>query len=158
MITPSSPGPHVLLYTVTSDSVRGSVESTELHAFNDACGHFTRLLTGRSATAVSTVECICYEHSSPVLKRFKAKKEAFKAAGIDLTEQWVFHGSSAKGIAGIVKDGFKVGGKDAGISAVNGTAYGHGVYTASGPNTPMAYAERGQSKQVVAVDARLCFN
>ena len=146
----------MLVYTIASDFVRSGVERKELHAFNSACGHFA--LTGKSATAVRTVECICYEPSSPVLQRFKAKKEAFKAAGVDSTEQWVFHGSSAKGIAGIVKDGFKVGGKDAGISAVNGTAYGQGVYTASGPNTPMSYAERGQSKQVLAVNARLCFN
>jgi hypothetical protein len=36
-------------------------------------------------------------------------------------------------------NGFLVGG--AGVQVANGTAYGQGVYSATGPNTPMGYAK-----------------
>lgn len=37
--------------------------------------------------------------------------------------------------------GFKVDGVDPGIPVANGTAFGHGVYAAIGPRTPLHYAE-----------------
>ena len=72
-----------------------------------------------------------------VRERFEAKRAALVAAGKPGDEIWVFHGTpSQAGIDAIISGGFKVGGTD-GIPIANGAAYGNGVYTATGPATPM---------------------
>ena len=38
-----------------------------------------------------------------------------------------------------------MGGRSADVPVANGSAYGHGVYTATGPNTPMGYANAGNA-------------
>ncbi|XP_062519235.1 uncharacterized protein LOC134194316 isoform X2 [Corticium candelabrum] len=50
-------------------------------------------------------------------------------------------------IDAIVKDGFKVGGKD--IRTVSGSMYGIAVYTAENPSVAMLYAKRGESKKLL---------
>ena len=55
------------------------------------------------------------------------------------------------GINAIISGGFKVGGSD-GIPIANGAAHGNGVYTATGPTTPMqSYA--GTTSQVILARA-----
>ncbi|KAG5185220.1 hypothetical protein JKP88DRAFT_142589, partial [Tribonema minus] len=70
---------------------------------------------------------------------FYSTRAAFARAGKPLGETWVFHGTHARNKLPIMAGGFKVGGVDAGIPVVNGAAYGHGVYMATTPLTPMAY-------------------
>ena len=114
-----------------------------------ALGEFTRLLIdGRKAT-VDVVECICYLPLSPVLRRFNNKKQELSDAGVDTTEYWVFHGTDNESIAGIVCNGFKVGGRDPGVPAAHGNFHGNGVYTAEGPNTPMMYASNNRKVKLI---------
>ena len=142
-VAPTSPGPHVRVYRIEQSDL-GSTDSREVREFNQAFGQFVRLLKGRRVT-VTTVDCLCYDAASSALQRFHAKKEEFAVLGVDLAEQWVFHGSDDDGIEGIVKDGFLVGGVDPGVKKANGDVYGSGVYSATGPSTPMYYG-RGSHK------------
>ena len=59
---------------------------------------------------------------------------------------WVFHGTKEANIEMICCGGFRVA---QGNQVVNGAAYGHGVYTAKGPQTPMGYSERGGAHAVI---------
>jgi hypothetical protein len=61
---------------------------------------------------------------------------------------WVFHGTRLESVKSILTKGFMVGGRD--ITAVNGTAYGQGVYTAIGPDDPFQY---GQNMVVILAKA-----
>ena len=60
----------------------------------------------------------------------------------------VFHGTATQAaIDTIISGGFKVGGTE-GIAIANGAVHGRGVYTATGPATPMqSYA--GSTSQVI---------
>ena len=55
---------------------------------------------------------------------------------------WVFHGTDARNIRSIMTYGFKVGGP--GGHAPNGRAFGNGIYTADGPDTPLLSYGRGK--------------
>ena len=78
-------------------------------------------------------------------RQFEAKRNSLRAAGKPTNEIWVFHGTNKqKDIDSIMRGGFKVGGK--GVAVKNGPRYGHGVYAATEPNTPMrGYAGRTSS-------------
>ena len=56
---------------------------------------------------------------------------------------------SQEGINAIISGGFKVGGRD-GIPIANGAAHGNGVYTATGPATPMQSYAGGTSQVILA--------
>ena len=62
---------------------------------------------------------------------------------------WVFHGTHSSFLDSIAREGFKVGGQD--VSVRNGASYGHGIYTARGPDTPMQY---GHGRSVILALAR----
>ena len=77
---------------------------------------------------------------SPVLQAYEQKRSQFSIKeGQSLEgEIWVFHGTSPQSVDAIVSEGFKVGGVQTAV--VNGTVYGAGVYTATGPSTPIGYS------------------
>ena len=86
-------------------------------------------------------------YENPTLDaRYRATRRRFAAAKKPAQEVVVFHGTSSSNVSKIMLDGFRVGGSD-GVPVANGSAYGVGVYTAVGPNTPMNYS-RG-SPQVI---------
>lgn len=123
------------IYTI---SIKDSAEvSRETEEFNIAAGHFSRLLQ-KPVSEVKKVEVLEYEPFSPVLMRYNDKRKALA----EQREIWVFHGTAAT--YQIAEQGFKVGDQD-GVPAINGTAYGHGVYTATGPTTPMGYSRNSRS-------------
>ena len=82
-------------------------------------------------------------YESPAVESsYEMKKRSMKNS----REIWVFHGTSnLSAVASIMSGGFKVGGRSADVPVANGSAYGHGVYTATGPNTPMGYANAGNA-------------
>lgn len=132
-------GKGIMKYSLREET-RGSEDSYENDQFNRAYAQFVKLC-GKNHT-VTMVEV--YESSS-VEAAFEAKKDEFKRAGKPDVVKWVFHGTSERDIAPIMKGGFKVGGNEVGVK--NGAVHGKGVYAASGPNTPMSYG--GGCKQVI---------
>mmetsp|Transcript_24826 Transcript_24826/g.40188 ORF Transcript_24826/g.40188 Transcript_24826/m.40188 type:complete len:1222 (+) Transcript_24826:1-3666(+) len=74
-----------------------------------------------------------------VVSKYIEKKKELEAAKADTTEHFAFHGTAEENLEKIVKDGFKVGGRD-GVGVANGTAHGFGVYTASSPDISKDYA------------------
>ena len=81
--------------------------------------------------------------------RLRATQLRTQAAGKPFDPIWIFHGSDPKNVAAIMEEGFRVGGKDyppashwkgGKFPVANGTAHGQGVYSATGPNTPMGYS------------------
>ena len=65
----------------------------------------------------------------------------------------MFHGTAPKNIPLIMEGGFKVGGKAPGVGVANGALYGHGVYSAKGPGTPMSYSQHAGGKAVILARA-----
>lgn len=115
-----------------------STVSRETQEANFVCGIFHNIL-GQEGSRVKIVriQVIEYENDSKVWSNFREKKRAFDGKGKG-HQCWVFHGSCAKSMSGIITQGFKVGGED--VAIVNGSMYGSGVYTATGLRGPMAYA------------------
>jgi colicin import membrane protein len=119
----------------------GSAHTKELLEFNFACGQYVRLL-GTSAKQVTQVDV--YE-SKPVQDAYEQLKAQFFARGFK-EETWVFHGtSSAAKVQSICTGGFKVAGQPGGPPIANGAVYGHGIYAATGPSTPMGYGQLSRS-------------
>jgi hypothetical protein len=113
----------------------GVTDSKELEEFNKAVGHYMRLM-GQSSRKVTQVDV----YDSPnVEKTFQDKEADFQAKKVDTKRIWVFHGTAEDNIEKICCGGFRVAHGD---QIKNGAAYGHGVYTATGPQTPMSYADR----------------
>jgi len=83
--------------------------------------------------------------SKPVQVAYERLKAQFSSR--DLKEEiWVFHGtSSAATVQSICTGGFKVAGQPGGPPIASGTAYGHGIYAATGPSTPMGYGKDSRS-------------
>jgi hypothetical protein len=119
----------------------GSAHTKELFEFNFATGQYVRLL-GTSAERVKQVDV--YE-SKPVQDAYEQLKAQFSARG-SKEEIWVFHGtSSAATVQSICTGGFKVAGQPGGPPIANGAVYGHGIYAATGPRTPMGYGQGSRS-------------
>lgn len=140
----SSPAPGVRLYSISKDAVSDGLDTKELREYNQACGQFSRLLPERQGDILS-VDVIVYDDGVAPLSHFLAKKNEFIESGIPDMEMWVFHGSSSEGINGIVREGFKVGGRDVPLASKR-MSFGMGVYSAIGPATPIGYS--GASKTV----------
>jgi cold shock CspA family protein len=133
----------VIKYEITREALQSGEDSREQEEFNFACGQMLRLGDGMRVRQVDVYE-------SPFVKTmYESKKERMPSS----RELWVFHGSAA--IEAIMTEGFKVGGRDYGISVRNGALHGHGVYTATGPKTPMQYAHIGGSGNVVILSKAL---
>jgi len=123
----------------------GSAHTKELSEFNFACGQYVRLL-GTSAERVMQVDV--YE-SKPIQDAYERLNAQVSAR--DLKEEiwvhvWVFHGtSSAATVQSKCTGGFKVGGQPGGPPIANAARYGHGIYAATGPSTPMGYGKDSRS-------------
>ena len=76
---------------------------------------------------------------------WRAKRREIEARVGVQQPVWVFHGTAPQNLVSIMTEGFRVGGRDVGVA--NGSAYGLGVYTATGPATPLA--TYGQGKSVI---------
>eukprot|EP00615_Pteridomonas_danica_P014259 CAMPEP_0114377952 /NCGR_PEP_ID=MMETSP0102-20121206/1327_1 /TAXON_ID=38822 ORGANISM="Pteridomonas danica, Strain PT" /NCGR_SAMPLE_ID=MMETSP0102 /ASSEMBLY_ACC=CAM_ASM_000212 /LENGTH=310 /DNA_ID=CAMNT_0001532675 /DNA_START=1285 /DNA_END=2218 /DNA_ORIENTATION=- len=126
---------HLKIYKLdyNYNSVDVSRETSEL---NICGGHFCRLVK-QNQSIIKFIEVIEYDQSSIVRKQYDDRKKA----NPNSKEIWVFHGTNPHNIPKIIENGFKVGGQEVGI--VNGAAHGSGVYTATGPNTPMGYSQGG---------------
>ena len=118
-----------------------SKDSRELEEFTFAHGHYARLLGGK----IQVVKQIDVYDSPEVDAKYEAKKEEFRQAGKSTDAFWVFHGCpTVEGTRSICTGGFKVGGQD-GHPISNGAACGQGVYSATGPGTPMGYGQGSHS-------------
>jgi hypothetical protein len=116
---------------------------------------------------VVQVDVVEYLVDHPVRARFEEQRKKFSSRNSSATEILVFHGTPDKSVTPILYDGyapnldtpsslnllnleksFKAGGTY-GIPVVNGQSYGVGVYTATGPTTPLEY-NRGSTKVILA--------
>eukprot|EP00051_Salpingoeca_urceolata_P005684 m.75835 g.75835 ORF g.75835 m.75835 type:complete len:590 (+) comp14495_c1_seq3:333-2102(+) len=147
LLQPQKPGQHVapgvVKHTLRHQGERAQSTMTyESYHFNQAVAQCT-LMTKRK---VNVTHVDCYEN--PALVR-KFDDTATKLG--DDEEVWVFHGTSSDSVPSIMQNGFLVGGD--GVAIKNGAAFGRGVYTATGPDTPMGYAG-SQSRQIILARAR----
>jgi hypothetical protein len=117
------------------------VVSFEQHHFNIAAAQFTQLVGGqRRVTQVD------YYVSPVTTQQFRAKEAALQQMGVSTDKTWVFHGTAAQNLPPIMSTGFLIGGRDVAVAV--GTACGHGVYSATGPDAgPIGYA--GASNSVI---------
>eukprot|EP01043_Picozoa_sp_COSAG02_P052745 COSAG02_NODE_5730_length_4084_cov_2.138269_2_plen_898_part_00 len=144
---PEDLGNGVYKYSL-SHAGEGVSDSLDAHHFGLAFTQYGALLQG-SAQKVTRVEF--YENPG-LSAKFEATRRKFELAGKDTKPVWVFHGSKKENIPKIMEGGFRVGGKTYNgtiFPVANGTAYGQGVYTATGPKTPMGYS-RGDSSIILA--------
>ena len=133
-------------HTVLASSVADGSETRELAEFNFAWAQMQRLMVGRT---IQIHQIDVYE--SPTVERIYEAKRLTKP---ESNELWVFHGTGDAGIDGIMQGGFKVAGRDPGAPPVrHGAAYGHGVYTATGPKYPMVYANSAGTNAVILAKA-----
>jgi hypothetical protein len=114
-------------------AVRLNVEG--MH-YNQAVAQFMQMLGSHQKLTVRKVDW----YENPALEqRFIACRQKLQR---NEDEVWVFHGCSDPAIVPkIMKEGFKVAGVDPGVPIKNGAAFGNGVYSATGPRTPMGYAQ-----------------
>ena len=129
--------------TGSAVSVINGIATEDSHHFTQAFTQYGALLQG-SAKRVQKVEY----YVNPVLQaNFDKKAAEFRAAGKSDDITWVFHGTALANTPKIMEGGFKVGGKtypDGVFPIANGAVHGQGVYSATGPNTPMGYSRSGQ--------------
>ena len=131
------------VYYIRSMNHMAHKANRETSEFNMACAQFCRLLN-QLPSVVTAVDVIEYDQNSSVSQNFDKKK----ASLVNKEEIWVFHGTTEDAMKKILEEGFKVGGVDD-IGIANGRVYGNGVYTATGPKTPMCYTQ-GNKKVLLA--------
>ena len=113
-----------------------------------------RMLGGYGHQPVPRISRVEFFDNPFLQRRFEATK-----GSMSCEEQWVFHGTASEQVAqNIMLEGFLVAGDvshitGAPIPVANGNSYGCGVYTAQGPDTPMAYMK--SSKCIVLARALL---
>ena len=130
-------------HEIHAAALHSGADTREQDEFNFACGQLLRLSGHR--TPVRQVDV----YDNPALDAaYAAANAALPAASREL---WVFHGTPH--VDAVMASGFKVGGRDAGVAVANGTVHGHGVYTATGPDTPMTYARHGNTNAVILAKA-----
>ena len=124
----------------------------EAQHFELALGKFA--LHGGSSDKVHQVDvydCPLRTHQFAELQRhFHAQGQSNELTTTD--SHWAFHGTTPEAAAGIMADGFRVGGT-AGVAIRNGDVYGRGVYTARTATTAVKYALRGGEGTVVLANA-----
>ena len=112
--------------------------------FQKAVAHFTG-----SATAHKTVVAVDV-YDSPLLQhQFECTQLKFASDGKPSESMLVFHGTHKNNIEAIMCYGLEVGGEGI-VAATNGSQHGKGVYTASGPATPIEYAKGGAQCVILA--------
>eukprot|EP00039_Didymoeca_costata_P033242 m.41482 g.41482 ORF g.41482 m.41482 type:complete len:648 (+) comp9771_c0_seq1:75-2018(+) len=136
-VSPTVLADGVLRYRVVDTREEASRASDE---YNKACHQFMKMMGQHRQLKVSHVDV--YENQN-TRRIFKETEQEFQQEGKG-SLIWAFHGTSEENIETIMKEGFKVGGKE--VKIANGKAYGTGVYTATGPDTPMAYGKATPGK------------
>jgi hypothetical protein len=131
-------------HVIRADALRGGADSREQDEFNFACAQLVRLHSGTRPRAVLQVLQVDVYEDPNQDAAYAAVRETLPEGSLEL---WVFHGTPQ--VDAIMVGGFKVGGLDAGVGVANGTVHGHGVYTATGPDTPMRYARHGGGANTV---------
>ena len=121
------------IYRIAMSDDNAHIANRETHEFNLAYARYRKLIRDERAT-VEAVYVIEYEPESNVERNFDQKKMSMN----ERDEIWVFHGTDMASMKKIIIEGFKVGGVD--VNIANGALYGEGVYTATGPSTPMSYS------------------
>ena len=112
--------------------------SFESHHYNQAFAQFSALGGQGKPTMVE------YWENEPLGKRFVAAEARLaQQPGAVTSKTWVFHGTKEEVVPQIMEGGFKIGGVD-GHAVANASAYGKGVYTATGPNAPQGYVKGGK--------------
>jgi len=115
--------------------------SRDTREVNFALGHFVRSCGGQSGER-RVLRVDIYENPAQ-RTRFEHARSALEAKGAPTNEIWVWHGSRSNGsISAIMSDGFKVGGKDAGIPVAHGMVHGPGVNTSR--TVPFGYTTTTQ--------------
>jgi hypothetical protein len=144
-ITPIAVSKDVMKYSIIGDP--GSHSTRDVFEYNMAYGQFLRLVQGNRRIKVTQVDV--YENQR-LQARYDHTRNQLSSSGRACEELWVFHGTPAANVAAIMLNGFQAGGSG-GIPILNGAAFGHGIYTAKGPDTPMSYGSG--ARQVILARA-----
>jgi len=137
-------------YAIRPQDLHDGADSREQDEFNFACGQMNRLLGTTSSVVPRVVTQVDVYSNELCEATYASMKEAMPSS----REVWVFHGTGGDGIEGIMQSGFRVAGLDPGAPAMrNGNVHGRGVYTATGPNTPMAYSNSAGTNAVILAKA-----
>ena len=134
-VVPDHPTSTMSRYEILASDL-GVTDNRELREFTLAYGHVCRLMR-KDRLAINKVYVLEYHADSSIKKAYEQQKVDFERAGKDVTETWIFHGSSSAGINGISQQGFKVGGRDKGVDIKNGKVHGFGVYASIAPATAL---------------------
>jgi hypothetical protein len=113
--------------------------SKETSDYNMAFAQYVTLLpSGAHPQRIERVE------NDLVERRYATRRALFQQQGC-ADEVWVFHGTDPQNAPSVKMKGLVVGGED-GIPISHGAACGRGVYSATGPSTPLQY---GQQKLII---------
>lgn len=131
-------------YFIRHQQERVTHEST---LFAMAMTQYSSMMGAAAKTATEPQE-VWYLKNETLERRFVERRRQLSPRDTI----WVFHGTDLTNVGPIFEDGFKVGGRD--ISVANGSAFGHGVYTACGPRDPLAYGRNQVVILAMAVKGR----
>ncbi len=107
------------------------MDDAETTLFNQAVAQFAIMMQGHPVLRPAEV---VFLHNPRLLAQYEDCRRRFG----NTDEIWVFHGTRRPDVVDlIIEHGFRVGGVDAGVPVANGTAHGNGVYSATGPGTPL---------------------
>jgi hypothetical protein len=90
-----------------------------------------------------------------VAKTLPPFTEAAKARPKDQAGRLLFHGTMARAVASICRDGLRVPGTH-GVTVVHGSAYGVGIYAAVRPGVSFGYSEQGDMFVCMARGSTTC--
>lgn len=128
------------IYAIETEDVLDGIDTPENKEYNFAMGQFLKLGNKKKIVRVDVYR------NEKLTKHFEEKKLEFQNSNKSTDACWVFHGTEKRNVSSIFDEGFKVGGIN-GHSIKHGSAYGRGVYTAIGPQTPELYSKN--SKQLI---------
>ena len=146
-------------YEIYRKNLTDGADTREQDEFNFAFAQMLRLFGCQAeGKQIPQIERVVVYEVPLVATVYASKKQAMLGRqshpGQDCRELWVFHGTAEKNIEAIMTTGFKVGGEGL-IPIANGDAHGRGIYTASGPDTPMDYSQRGGRTKAVILSKML---
>jgi hypothetical protein len=146
----SSAGMHLqdgtLKHEIDREDLQSGADTREQDEFNFASGQMQRLQPDGDATNSRVRKVVVYEN--PFVTALYASKQSAMIQTGPCRELWVFHGTAEQNIEAIMSEGFKVGGNGT-IEIRNGAVHGKGVYTATGPNTPVRYSNQAGGNAVI---------
>jgi len=135
------------VHLIYPQDIKDGIDCIEQTEFNFAAMQLLRL-TGKD----KTIKYIEVYHSPGCDAKWNIKRQELatqlNVKPKDLKTVWVFHGTNVDAMKSICETGFRVA---RGGQITNGAVHGFGIYTATGPDTPMGYSHnQGASATILS--------